>query len=129
MSVVFGRDKTMEWTTPKFEEIALNCEINSYASAALYISFLRRDDFPVTNPRIRLLLFILKSRSDKFVDKVTAIRSCYSPASHPTCADLTKLLPKRDINIWTSGYVRSGCKNTHRSDCKNTLESANALQS
>jgi len=25
----------MEWTTPKFEEIALNCEINSYASAAL----------------------------------------------------------------------------------------------
>jgi coenzyme PQQ precursor peptide PqqA len=119
----------MEWTKPKFEEIALNCEINSYASAALYISFLRRDDFPVTNPRIRLLLFILKSRSDKIVDKVTAIRSCYSPASHPTCADLTKLLPKRDINIWTSRYVRSGCKNTHRSDCKNTLESANALQS
>jgi len=27
--------KTMDWTTPKFEEIALNCEINSYASAAL----------------------------------------------------------------------------------------------
>jgi len=27
--------KTMEWTTPKFEEITLNCEINSYASAAL----------------------------------------------------------------------------------------------
>jgi len=27
--------KAMEWTTPKFEEIALNCEINSYASAAL----------------------------------------------------------------------------------------------
>jgi len=25
----------MEWTAPKFEEIALNCEINSYASAAL----------------------------------------------------------------------------------------------
>jgi len=25
----------MHWTTPKFEEIALNCEINSYASAAL----------------------------------------------------------------------------------------------
>jgi len=25
----------MEWTTPKFEEVALNCEINSYASAAL----------------------------------------------------------------------------------------------
>jgi coenzyme PQQ precursor peptide PqqA len=35
MSLVFGRDKTMEWTTPKFEEVALNCEINSYASAAL----------------------------------------------------------------------------------------------
>jgi coenzyme PQQ precursor peptide PqqA len=47
----------MEWTTPKFEEIGLNCEINSYTSAALYISFLRRDDFPVTNSRIRLLLF------------------------------------------------------------------------
>jgi len=27
--------KTMEWTTPEFEEVALNCEINSYASAAL----------------------------------------------------------------------------------------------
>jgi len=25
----------MEWTTPLFEEIALNCEINSYASAAM----------------------------------------------------------------------------------------------
>jgi coenzyme PQQ precursor peptide PqqA len=25
----------MEWTTPEFEEVALNCEINSYASAAL----------------------------------------------------------------------------------------------
>jgi len=25
----------MQWTAPKFEEIALNCEINSYASAAL----------------------------------------------------------------------------------------------
>jgi len=25
----------MEWTAPKFEEIALNCEINSYASAAM----------------------------------------------------------------------------------------------
>ena len=24
----------MEWTAPKFEEVALNCEINSYASAA-----------------------------------------------------------------------------------------------
>jgi coenzyme PQQ precursor peptide PqqA len=29
------RTKIMEWTAPKFEEIALNCEINSYASAAL----------------------------------------------------------------------------------------------
>ena len=56
-------------------------------------------------PRIRLLLFILKSRSNKFVDKVTAIRSCYNPASHPTGANLTQLLPNRDINIWTSGYV------------------------
>jgi coenzyme PQQ precursor peptide PqqA len=28
----------MEWTAPKFEEIALNCEINSYASAALQSS-------------------------------------------------------------------------------------------
>ena len=27
--------KIMEWTAPKFEEVALNCEINSYASAAL----------------------------------------------------------------------------------------------
>jgi len=25
----------MEWTQPQFEEIALNCEINSYASAAM----------------------------------------------------------------------------------------------
>jgi len=25
----------MDWTAPKFEEVALNCEINSYASAAL----------------------------------------------------------------------------------------------
>jgi len=25
----------MQWSTPKFEEIALNCEINSYASAAM----------------------------------------------------------------------------------------------
>ena len=29
------RRKMMEWTAPKFEEVALNCEINSYASAAL----------------------------------------------------------------------------------------------
>jgi coenzyme PQQ precursor peptide PqqA len=35
VSVVFEGAKTMEWTTPKFEEVALNCEINSYASAAL----------------------------------------------------------------------------------------------
>jgi len=25
----------MEWTAPAFEEICLNCEINSYASATL----------------------------------------------------------------------------------------------
>jgi len=25
----------MEWTTPQFEEISLNCEINSYAKAEL----------------------------------------------------------------------------------------------
>ncbi|MGO9649766.1 MAG: pyrroloquinoline quinone precursor peptide PqqA [Terriglobales bacterium] len=25
----------MEWTTPKFEEISLNCEINSYAKAEM----------------------------------------------------------------------------------------------
>jgi coenzyme PQQ precursor peptide PqqA len=27
--------KIMEWTAPAFEEICLNCEINSYASAKL----------------------------------------------------------------------------------------------
>jgi coenzyme PQQ precursor peptide PqqA len=26
---------TMEWTTPQFEQISLNCEINSYANAEL----------------------------------------------------------------------------------------------
>jgi coenzyme PQQ precursor peptide PqqA len=26
---------TMEWTSPKFEEICLNCEINCYANAEL----------------------------------------------------------------------------------------------
>jgi len=26
---------TMEWTAPAFEEVCLNCEINSYASAKL----------------------------------------------------------------------------------------------
>jgi len=25
----------MEWTTPQLEEISLNCEINSYASAKM----------------------------------------------------------------------------------------------
>lgn len=35
MNAVFGEEKIMEWTAPKFEEVALNCEINSYASAAL----------------------------------------------------------------------------------------------
>jgi coenzyme PQQ precursor peptide PqqA len=28
----------MEWTAPKFGEVELNCEINSYASAALQSS-------------------------------------------------------------------------------------------
>jgi coenzyme PQQ precursor peptide PqqA len=27
--------KVMEWTAPAFEEVCLNCEINSYASAKL----------------------------------------------------------------------------------------------
>jgi coenzyme PQQ precursor peptide PqqA len=30
-----GMGSSMEWTEPKFEEICLNCEINSYASAQL----------------------------------------------------------------------------------------------
>jgi coenzyme PQQ precursor peptide PqqA len=29
------KERTMEWTSPQFEEICLNCEINSYASAEL----------------------------------------------------------------------------------------------
>jgi len=29
------KENTMEWTTPKFEEVCLNCEINSYANAEL----------------------------------------------------------------------------------------------
>jgi len=29
------REQTMQWTTPQMEEIPLNCEINSYASARL----------------------------------------------------------------------------------------------
>lgn len=29
------KEKAMEWKTPKFEEICLNCEINSYANAQL----------------------------------------------------------------------------------------------
>jgi coenzyme PQQ precursor peptide PqqA len=28
-------EEIMEWTTPQFEEINLNCEINSYASAEM----------------------------------------------------------------------------------------------
>jgi coenzyme PQQ precursor peptide PqqA len=28
-------EDSMEWTTPAFEEINLNCEINSYASAQI----------------------------------------------------------------------------------------------
>jgi hypothetical protein len=34
-SVVFEGTKTSEWIAPKFKAVALNCEINSYASAAL----------------------------------------------------------------------------------------------
>jgi coenzyme PQQ precursor peptide PqqA len=30
-----GTEEIMEWTAPVFEEICLNCEINSYASATL----------------------------------------------------------------------------------------------
>jgi coenzyme PQQ precursor peptide PqqA len=30
-----ARGIKMEWITPEFEEIALNCEINSYACASL----------------------------------------------------------------------------------------------
>ena len=29
------REELMEWTSPEFEEVSLNCEINSYASAKL----------------------------------------------------------------------------------------------
>jgi coenzyme PQQ precursor peptide PqqA len=29
------KDELMEWTSPEFEEVSLNCEINSYASAKL----------------------------------------------------------------------------------------------
>jgi coenzyme PQQ precursor peptide PqqA len=29
------KEEIMEWTTPQFEEISLNCEINSYANAEL----------------------------------------------------------------------------------------------
>lgn len=32
---MFRKEKNMEWTTPQFEEITLNCEINSYANATL----------------------------------------------------------------------------------------------
>jgi coenzyme PQQ precursor peptide PqqA len=35
VGVILKGTETMEWTAPKFEEVALNCEINSYASAAL----------------------------------------------------------------------------------------------
>jgi coenzyme PQQ precursor peptide PqqA len=31
----FLRSLPVEWTAPKFEEVSLNCEINSYASAEL----------------------------------------------------------------------------------------------
>jgi coenzyme PQQ precursor peptide PqqA len=33
--ITVGSDVIMEWTKPAFEEICLNCEINSYASAQL----------------------------------------------------------------------------------------------
>jgi len=28
-------EEIMEWTAPRFEEVSLNCEINSYAKAEL----------------------------------------------------------------------------------------------
>jgi coenzyme PQQ precursor peptide PqqA len=28
----------MQWTTPQFEEVSLNCEINSYAKAELQLA-------------------------------------------------------------------------------------------
>jgi coenzyme PQQ precursor peptide PqqA len=31
----FSEAIIMEWTAPAFEEVCLNCEINSYASAQL----------------------------------------------------------------------------------------------
>jgi coenzyme PQQ precursor peptide PqqA len=34
-SVRERKERTMEWTSPQFEEICLNCEINSYANAEL----------------------------------------------------------------------------------------------
>jgi coenzyme PQQ precursor peptide PqqA len=30
-----AQEEIMEWTTPQFEEVSLNCEINSYAKAEL----------------------------------------------------------------------------------------------
>ena len=30
-----AKERTMEWTSPQFEEICLNCEINCYANAEL----------------------------------------------------------------------------------------------
>jgi len=30
-----NKEAIMEWTTPQFEEISLNCEINSYARAQM----------------------------------------------------------------------------------------------
>jgi coenzyme PQQ precursor peptide PqqA len=29
------KEELMEWTSPEFEEVSLNCEINSYACAKL----------------------------------------------------------------------------------------------
>jgi coenzyme PQQ precursor peptide PqqA len=35
MSLYSHKEEIMEWTTPQFEEVSLNCEINSYANAEL----------------------------------------------------------------------------------------------
>lgn len=35
IKLIAGKEKAMEWTSPEFEEVSLNCEINSYAPAEL----------------------------------------------------------------------------------------------
>jgi coenzyme PQQ precursor peptide PqqA len=35
LDVTWWRITNMEWTTPSFEEISLNCEISSYSSAEI----------------------------------------------------------------------------------------------